>query len=129
MKLLLWLLTLFAVASALDFDHYRGAELDRRADTTLSSSSSSSSKSETTVWVTITTDGATATVKTIWVQSFMSTYTEATSSAAAGSVGLGSLSGLVGGVRSYSETTITNGGAVVYSGVVGFAFMFFSWLI
>lgn len=74
----------------------------------------------TTVWVTITTNGVVATVKSYWTQSFMSTFTATTSEVQAGSIGMGSLSGSAGSIRSYSQTTISNEGqALVYSGAFG----------
>ncbi|EMG48692.1 hypothetical protein G210_0701 [Candida maltosa Xu316] len=85
------------------------------ADKTTSSSSSSSSDSVTTstsvsttfVWVTGTgSDGKLATTQSPYFQSFEVMYT-AVASPSAGSIGLGSLSGSIGGFRSYEQTTIT----------------------
>lgn len=118
---------LFSVISAFKFNE-EFLHL-KRADTTTSSKSLTRSltlsKSDTTVWVTITTNGALATVKTIWTQGFMSTYTTATALPSSGDIGMGSLSGSVGGIRSYSQTTISNEGNrnVVYRGVFGAAVM------
>ncbi|CAH6720840.1 predicted GPI-anchored protein 1 [[Candida] jaroonii] len=67
------------------------------------------SKSATTIWVTITTDGAPVVVQTTYSQSFDQAYTEAdTETVKSGTVGLGSASGSVGGIRSYDKTTISN---------------------
>ncbi|KAM9913262.1 hypothetical protein OXX69_001771 [Metschnikowia pulcherrima] len=102
------------------------------ATTTTSSSSSSASSSSsvepTTVWVTITTGGALATVQSIWVQSFMSTYSDATSSATSGSMGMGSLSGSVGGVRTYTQSTV-NGGSALYSNSMALLVLFLNWVL
>lgn len=50
----------------------------------------------------------------------MSTYTATTSEIQAGSIGMGSLSGTPGGIRSYSQTTISNEGqSLMYSGALG----------
>ncbi|SGZ57473.1 CIC11C00000005313 [Sungouiella intermedia] len=105
-----------SVVAALDFDLARDFFHLKRADGTTSSSSSSTStlsslsKSDTTVWVTITTNGALATVKTIYTQSFMSTYITEVDAPSSGNVGMGSISGNVGSLKEYSKTTITNGG-------------------
>lgn len=128
MKFFLWVqfLALLAVASAFELFKKADTTTDTTAETTTSTSTSA-----TSVYVTITTNGATAVVQSIWVQTFMSTYTTVTSSASEGSVGMGSLSGSVGGVRTYLETTISNGGQgnAVYSGGVGAAFLLLGWLI
>jgi len=106
-----------SVVAALDFDLARDFFHLKRADGTTTTSSSSSastlsslSKSDTTVWVTITTSGALATVKTIYTQSFMSTYITEVDAPSSGNVGMGSISGNVGSLKEYSKTTITNGG-------------------
>lgn len=115
----LFFFTLLAWVAAIDMSDFLG----KRA-TTSSSSTSTTSTSTTTsptyVYVTITTGGKVITTLTTYVQSFMTTYSTA-SSASSGSAGLGSISGLVGGIRSYTETTITNGGVGAYSGAVGLA--------
>lgn len=97
------------------------------AETTSSSSSSSSSSSTTTktsqtntsVWVTGTdSNGVTKTTQSIYYQTFKSAYTEAQETASSGSVGLGSLSGSVGHIRTYDRTTISlAGGAALGVGV------------
>lgn len=79
-----------------------------------------SSKSATTIWVTITTDGAPVVVQTTYIQSFNDVYTEAdTESLKSGTVGLGSVSGSVGGVRTYDKTTISNTNGAGRLGSVG----------
>lgn len=106
-------------------------DVERRADDSSSASTSSlksslSSASYTTIWVTITTNGALATVQTTFHQTFMSTYSEATLSAAAGSIGLGSISGDTGNIRSYSQTTVAAGShQMAYSGA--FAVLMLLW--
>lgn len=124
MKFSLWilLLSLFAVVSAFD--------LFKRADpTTTESTSVATTTLATTVYVTITTNGALATVKSTWVQTFMTTYTVTTGGVSAGSVGMGTLSGSVGDVRTYSQTTVNAGNKNAYSGVVGGAFLLLGWLL
>lgn len=116
-----------SVVAALDFDLARDFFHLKRADGTTTSSSSSTStlsslsKSDTTVWVTITTNGALATVKTIYTQSFMSTYITEVDAPSSGNVGMGSISGNVGSLKEYSKTTITNGGNrnFAYGGAAG----------
>ena len=88
------------------------------ADETTSSSSSSSSSdnvktttsiSTTLVWVTGTdASGNLATTQSPYYQSFISFWTEVASPSSA-SIGLGSISGTVGKIRSYSQTTISQG--------------------
>lgn len=86
------------------------------------------STSVTIAWVTVTTNGGVATVKTTFKQSFMDTYTSAVKSVAAGSIGMGAQSGTVGGVRTYSQTTISNAGDVVSSSSLGVAFLLLNFL-
>lgn len=90
------------------------------AKTTSSSSTSSStatkttktSQSNTSVWVTGTdASGITRTTQSVFSQSFKSAYTEAEETPSSGSVGLGSLSGSVGHIRTYDRTTISLGDA------------------
>lgn len=101
------------------------ALVEERADKTSSSSlldslsSVLSSASYTTIWVTITTNGELATVQTTFVQSFMTTYESVTLSVAAGSIGLGSLSGDTGNIRTYSQTTVGGANQMAYSGAFG----------
>lgn len=126
-SLLFTVLSLWSVAAALDFNLARDFFHIKRADTTTATTtttSSSLSKSYTTVWVTITTNGALATVKTIYSQTFMTTYSSATGTVSSGQEGLGTISGSVGEIRTYSQTTITNGGArnnemAAYGGAAG----------
>lgn len=84
--------------------------------------------SATYVWITTTVGGQLATISVPYSQSFMSTYSTANSDAVeSGSVGLGSISGSLGGIRSYSQTTITNSNDApshfnfdgLYSGIIG----------
>lgn len=118
LSLALALLSMVALVAALANPH---TEVAKRDDTT--TTTSSLSKSDTIVWVTITTNGNIATVKSVWSQEFMTTYTEATVSASSGDIGMGSLSGSAGSVRSYEHTTITNGaaGPAYVGGAVGVA--------
>ncbi|KAL7666359.1 Eukaryotic translation initiation factor 4E [[Candida] zeylanoides] len=78
---------------------------------------------KTPIWVTITTNGQVATVKSLYKQSFMPTYTEAVTTAVkSGEIGMGSASGTVGGIRTYSHKTVSgaaNGLRCVYSGLLG----------
>lgn len=129
-SLLFTVFSLWAVAAALDFNLARDFFHIKRADTTTATTTTSSSlsKSYTTVWVTITTNGALATVKTIYSQSFMTTYSSATGTVSSGLEGLGTISGSVGDIRTYSQTTITNGGArnnevAAYGGAAGAVLM------
>lgn len=79
---------------------------------------------KTPIWVTITTNGQVATVKSLFEQSFMSTHTEAVTTAVkSGEIGMGSASGTVGGIRTYLHKTVSgaaNGLRCVYSGLLGF---------
>lgn len=109
-----YLLALFALAAAFE-------RPDKR-DGTTATTTSSPSVSPTSVYVTITTGGVLATVLTVYLQLFMSTYSATVSDIQAGSVGMGSLTGSVGGVRLYSQTTISNEGAAL--GVAGGLGMF-----
>lgn len=117
----LYFLSLLCVALAAD-------AAKRDEDTTSSSQTTTttlSSQSDTTIWVTITTNGALATIQTVYSQSFMQVYSDATGSAPAGTIGLGSHSGDVGNIRTYSQTTIKNEGGRkgVYSGAMGGLFL------
>jgi len=100
------------------------------AKTTSSSSSSStiattttkSSQSNTSVWVTGTdASGITRTTQSIYYQSFKSAYTEAEETYSSASIGLGSISGVVGHIRTYDRTTISLAGAAGAAGDDGFA--------
>lgn len=83
---------------------------DSSSASSSSSFSSSSSYLPTLIWVTVTYDnGAVLTVQTPYTQQFSSFYTDV-SSVPAGEVGIGSLSGSVGGIRSYAHVTISNAG-------------------
>lgn len=74
----------------------------------------------TSVYVTITTNGKVTVIQTEYKQTFMSTFSDNQHSVPAGNVGLGSLSGSVGGVRSYQQTTVGNGGSErTYGGALG----------
>lgn len=58
------------------------------------------------VWVTITTAGQVVTTQTTYQQLFKSTFTTAdTETVKSGAIGLGSISGRVGEVRSYERKT------------------------
>lgn len=106
-SLLIGIVSFISVVSAL-------ANQDDGGDTTTAKSTSA-----TIVWVTVTTNGALATVKSTYLQSFVETYTAATASASAGTVGMGSISGSVGGVRTYEHTTITGGAGNIEGSVYG----------
>lgn len=118
----------FGCVAALDFnlarDFFHLKRADNTATNTQTTTTLSLSQSDTTVWVTITTNGALATVKSIWSQNFMSTFTTDTATPSSGNVGMGTISGSVGGVRSYDQTTISNGANknLMYGGAAG-AFM------
>lgn len=93
------------------------AKLAPRADATTSSSASSSASSAasssselTTVWVTITTNGALATVKSLYTQKF-TLINPVSTAVPSGSAGMGSLSGSVGDIRTYLETTVNGANA------------------
>lgn len=110
----------FGCVAALDFNLARDFFHLKRADDP-ATTTATLSQSDTTVWVTITTNGALATVKSIWTQNFMTTFTTETATPSAGDVGIGSISGTVGGVRSYDQTTISNGANknMMYGGAAG----------
>lgn len=89
-------------------------------------------KSSTTVWVTTTIKGEKTTMQTIYEQSFKSTYATADEGdVKSGQIGLGSISGNVGDVRSYEHTTVGQSNAAVglfkseniYSGIAGVSFL------
>ncbi|PSK38599.1 hypothetical protein C7M61_002534 [Candidozyma pseudohaemuli] len=106
----LYFLSLLSLALAFDFPDFL-----KRADT-------ETTTSNTIVYVTLTTGGKVITTSTAYKQSFMTTYSDTTSSVAAGSVGVGLQTGEVGNVRSYEQTTISNNGqAGAYAGFVGWA--------
>lgn len=74
----------------------------------------------TLVYVTITTNGKISVVHTKYEQTFMSTFTGDKQSAPLGKIGLGSISGSVGELRSYEEKTVTNAGnSRNYGGALG----------
>lgn len=79
--------------------------------TAIAAKSSSSTTAQTTVWRTGTnSEGVTTTTQAIFTPSFRSTYGNSdTTSVLAGTVGMGSLSGTVGKVRSYSHSTVSSG--------------------
>lgn len=123
MRLLSYLLGLLSLIT------FVAALADQNGD---AGTTQTTSTARTTVWVTITTNGALATVQTIYSQLFMSTYTnEVSSYVQQGSIGLGSLSGTVGGTRTYTSSTI-NGGEQVSpysSGLVGALFVLLGYII
>jgi len=79
--------------------------------TAIAAKSSSTTTAETTVWRTGTnSEGVTVTTQAIFTPSSRSTYGDSdTTSMLAGTIGMGSLSGTVGKVRSDSPTTISSG--------------------
>ncbi|CAH2353213.1 predicted GPI-anchored protein 1 [[Candida] railenensis] len=121
-SLLIGIVSFISVVSAL------ANQDDGGGDTTTAKTTSA-----TTVWITITTNGALATVKSTYHQSFVETYTSATSSAAAGTIGMGSISGSVGGVRTYAHTTVSGGAGdiqgSIYGRVVGMLVLLLGYLI
>lgn len=116
-KLIICITSYFALTLALaDQD-------DGNAATTTATTTSA-----TYVWITTTVGGQLVTISVPYSQSFMTTYTAAdTDAVESGSVGLGSISGSLGGIRTYSQTTITNSNEApsflnlngLYSGVIG----------
>ncbi|ODV79571.1 uncharacterized protein CANTADRAFT_5306 [Suhomyces tanzawaensis NRRL Y-17324] len=93
--------------------------------------------SQTSVYVTVTVNGKATVVQTVYSQTFISTYESATGAVPSGAVGMGSLSGSVGGVRSYSQTTVGQANAAaglwrpenMYAGAFGFAFLLIGGLL
>ena len=94
--------------------------------------------SSTTVWITTTVKGEKTTMQTAYEQSFMKTYSTADDGdVKSGGIGLGSLSGNVGDMRSYEHTTVgqTNGAVGIfkseniYSGIAGISFLFLGALL
>lgn len=89
--------------------------------------------SSTTIWITTTVKGERTTMQTAYKQSFKKTYSTAADEGdvKSGGIGLGSLSGNIGDVRSYEHTTVgqTNGAVGVfkseniYSGIAGVSFL------
>ncbi|KAK6198498.1 uncharacterized protein RJT21DRAFT_48722 [Scheffersomyces amazonensis] len=87
----------------------------------------------TTVWITVTTNGHPVTIQSLYSQEFMKTYTEAeTTGVESGVAGLGSLSGSVGGLRTYEQSTVGGGSperfnsiTAIYSSIVGVILLFF----
>lgn len=76
-----------------------------------------SATTTTLVWVTVTQSGKLATIQTAFKQEFKSTYTSAeTSDVKSGEVGLGTLSGNIGEVRSYERTTISANDGILNAG-------------
>ncbi|CAK9437622.1 uncharacterized protein LODBEIA_P20000 [Lodderomyces beijingensis] len=64
---------------------------------------------KTIVWITTTMDGHSTVVSTLYSQSFMDTDSAAIN-VPSGEVGMGSISGSVGGYRTYDHTTISQAG-------------------
>lgn len=89
--------------------------------------------SSTTIWITTTVKGEKTAMQTPYEQSFKTTYSTAADEGdvKSGGIGLGSVSGNVGDVRSYEHTTVgqTNGAVGVfksenlYSGIAGVSFL------
>lgn len=71
-----------------------------------------STTSVTTAWVTLTVNGKLTTAPTAYSQSFYSITT--TESPSKGLIGLGTISGEVGGVRSYTEVTVSANDAAAF---------------
>lgn len=87
-----------------------------------------SSTSVTIAWITVTTNGVVNTVQTTYVQTFPSRYSEPTSAVQAGSIGMGTNTAQVGQVRTYSQTTISNGAAVIGTSFFGTLCLILGWL-
>lgn len=93
-----------------------------------------SGATKTTVYVTATKDGKKTVVPTLYEQKF-STYSDLQKDEiSSGSVGLGSLTGDVGKVRSYSHTTVKNIVPELYPqsfylGLLGISFLIFGVLL
>ncbi|RLV89746.1 putative GPI-anchored protein 1 [Spathaspora sp. JA1] len=66
--------------------------------------------SQTIVWVTTTINGQLVTISTYYSQKF--TTSSADIAVQSGEIGLGTISGSVGGIREYSQVTITPSGGV-----------------
>lgn len=88
--------------------------------------------SSTTIWITTTVKGEKTTMETAFKQSFKKTYSTADEAdVKSGGIGIGSLSGNVGAMRSYEHTTVgqTNGAVGIfkseniYSGIAGVSFL------
>lgn len=87
------------------------ADADTNTETTGTETTTASSETPTLVWVTGTDSaGITRTTQSTFYQTFRPSYTE-TETYASGSIGVGTISGEVGSIRSYTETTISQGGA------------------
>lgn len=113
-----YFLTLISLAVAMELPDFLKRE-DKKTTT-----------SNTIVYVTLTTKGKVITTSTAFSQSFMTTYSDATASAPAGSEGLGLQTGEVGNVRSYEQTTISdNGQPGVYAGLLGWAAIAVAYLL
>lgn len=75
-----------------------------------------SSASVTTVWYTTTSGGAVYTLPSAYSQTFMTTYTSPISEAQSG--GISDISS-AGSIRTYGTTTVNEGNAKAYSGLLG----------
>lgn len=125
MKLSLYILFLSFMALASAFNLF-----GKRAETTSTVTPTTATLSTalvTTVWPTVTINGVTTVVLSIYSQSFITTYSETTGTVPSGSIGVGSLSS-VGGIRSYSQTTV-NGGSRASTGVVGAVLAVLGWVL
>ncbi|CAG99989.1 Kre1p [Kluyveromyces lactis] len=92
-----------------------GTPIDSYVTLTFGTTSTTTSKRQpTSIWVTKTISGVTTAFETPFYQKFSSQYT-AVSSASSGSVGLGTLSGTVGVVKSKIVTTISGNHAVYFA--------------
>lgn len=83
------------------------------------------------VWVTITTNGAVATVSTTFIQRYSSQY-NTVAVPSSGSIGLGSLTGKIGVVKTEFQSTMkynNNGFIIQYSPVWSFIAFLLSWLL
>lgn len=75
-----------------------------------STTSSKSSTEPTLVWVTGTTKGIVTVTQSPYTQKFAKMFS-ATDDAKSGGIGLGTLSGTVGDIRTYTQVTVSEGGA------------------
>ncbi|CCE86427.1 Piso0_004916 [Millerozyma farinosa CBS 7064] len=84
-----------------------------------------STTSVTTAWITLTSNGKLTTAPTAYSQSFHSVTT--TESPSKGSIGLGTISGNIGGVRSYTEVTVSANNAAAFGRSLPGAPSVFGW--
>ncbi|CCE85328.1 Piso0_004916 [Millerozyma farinosa CBS 7064] len=79
----------------------------------------------TIAWITTTSNGVVMTPSVAYKQSFSSITT--TASPSSGSIGLGTISGTVGDVRSYTEVTVSTNNAAAFGRSLPNTPSFFGW--